>query len=105
MVTVDNLTSFHYTLAMKEQIEPLSPIKANSIWTSPRIKNKKRLWNFANRRDRGQLAELGPKIKQVGFNTGIYQFGPYVGNLADIKEFAAMKGLSFLQNGAVKYKV
>lgn len=90
---------------MKQEIEPRSPIKANSIWTSPRIKNKKRLWNFANRRDRGQLAELQPKIKQVGFNTGIYQFGPYVGNLADIKEFAAMKGLPFLQNGAVKYKV
>lgn len=90
---------------MKQEIEPRSPIKANSIWNSARIKNKKKLWNHLNRRERGQLAELQPKIKQIGFNSGVYQFGPYVGNLADIKEFAAMKGLSFLQNGAVKYRV
>lgn len=90
---------------MKQEIEPRSPFKTNSIWTSPRIKHKKKLWNHLNRRERGQLAELPTNIKQIGFNTGIFQWGPYKGPLEDLKEFARFKGVSTLTCGAIKYKV
>jgi hypothetical protein len=89
---------------MKQEIEPRSEIKPSSIWQSPRFKHQKRLWNFASKKDRGQVAELPPKLKKLGFKGDKYQFGQYIGSLADIKEFAAMKGISFVSVGAVKYK-
>lgn len=85
--------------------EPSSPIKPQSIWNSPRIQMKKKLWNFASVKERGELAELPDTIKEKGFRSGIFKFGPYEGTLAEIKEFAAMKGKSFIKNGAIKYKV
>jgi len=90
---------------MKEQPEPRSPFKTNSIWNSARAKTSKKHWSFRNAKSRGELPELPAKIKQIGFRTGVFKFGPYVGSLADIKEFAASKGLTSLQCGAVKYKV
>lgn len=87
------------------KIEPSSPIKPQSIWRSPRIKMKKKLWNFANKQDRGTIPELPDTIKEKGFRTGVFKFGPYEGTLAEIKEFAKMKGKSFIKNGAIKYKI
>lgn len=89
---------------MNEQPEPRSPFKENSIWNAARAKVSKKHWSFVNARNRGKLPELPEKIKQIGFRTGVFKFG-YVGSLADIKEFAASKGLTSLQCGAVKYKV
>ena len=82
-----------------------SNIKPQSIWQSPRFKMKKKLWNFASAKDRGELSELPDTIKEKGFRSGIFKFGPYEGTLAEIKEFAKMKGKSFLKNGAIKYKI
>ena len=90
---------------MNEQSEPRSPFKENSIWNAARAKVSKKHWSFVNARNRGKLPELPQKIKQIGFRTGVFKFGPYVGSLADIKEFAASKGLTSLQCGAIKYKV
>ena len=90
---------------MNEQSEPRSPFKENSIWNVARAKVSKKHWSFVNARNRGKLPELPQKIKQIGFRTGVFKFGPYVGSLADIKEFAASKGLTSLQCGAIKYKV
>ncbi len=90
---------------MNTTIEPRSPKGiASSIWQSPRFKHKKRLWNFVSKKDRGQIAELPPKLKKLGFKGDKYQFGHYVGNLADIREFAATKGLEYVSVGAIKYK-
>jgi hypothetical protein len=90
---------------MKETPEPRSPKGiASSIWAAPRIKPKKRLWNFVPSKERGQIAELSPKLKRLGFKSDQYKFGEYIGNLADIKEFAAMRGIEFVTVGAVKYK-
>lgn len=90
---------------MNEQTEPRSPFKTNSLWRAARAKVSKKHWSFKNAKTRGELPELPAKIKQIGFRTGIFQFGPYKGTLADIKEFAASKGLTSLQCGAIKYKV
>lgn len=90
---------------MNEQTEPRSEFKPNSIWNSARAKVSKKHWSFKTVKTRGKLPELPQKIKQIGFRTGVFKFGPYVGSLADIKEFAASKGLTSLQCGAVKYKV
>ena len=85
--------------------EPRSPKgMSSSIWQSPRFKHQKKLWNFAKKKDRGETSELPPKIKRLDFKGDKYKFGPYVGTLADIKEFARMKGLDFVQVGAVKYR-
>ena len=90
---------------MNEQPEPRSPKGiASSIWAAPRIKPKTNNWNFRRKRERGVIAELSPKIKRLSFKGDEYKFGPYVGNLADIKEFAAMRGIEFVTVGAVKYK-
>lgn len=90
---------------MKEQREPRSPIKQNSIWDSARIKAKKKMWNFVSARERGKIPELPTKLKAVGFRTGIFQLGEYRGTLEDLKEFALMKGVLCLTHGAIKYKV
>lgn len=90
---------------MKQEIEPRSPFKTNSIWNSARSKASKKHWSFRNSKARGELPELPEKIKQIGFNTGIFKFGPYRGTLEEIKEFAKIKGINCLTNGAIKYKV
>lgn len=90
---------------MKEQPEPRSEFKPNSIWNAARAKVSKKHWSFNKKRDRGNLPELPEKIKQIGFNTGIFKFGPYRGTLEEIKEFAKMKGLKSLKCGAINYKV
>lgn len=90
---------------MNEQTEPRSEFKPNSIWNAARAKVSKKHWSFVNARNRGKLPELPEKIKKVGFNTGIFQFGPYRGTIEEIKEFAKMKGIDCLINGAIKYKV
>ena len=89
---------------MKQQIEPRSDIKSPSIWQSSPTKAKKKLWNFRPRKERGEIAALSPKLKKLEFKGDKYRFGPYVGTLADIREFAATKGLEFVTVGAVKYK-
>lgn len=90
---------------MNEQPEPRSPFKENSIWNSARAKVSKKHWSFKTAKARNKLPELPEKIKQIGFRTGIYQWGPYKGPLEDLKEFARFKGVSTLVCGAVKYKV
>jgi hypothetical protein len=90
---------------MNEQPEPRSPFKENSIWNAARAKVSKRHWSFKTAKTRGKLPELPEKIKKVGFNTGIFQFGPYRGTIEEIKEFAKIKGIDCLTNGAIKYKV
>lgn len=94
-----------YLTNMNTQIEPRSPFKANSIWNSARAKTSKQNWSFKNARNRGKLPELPAKIKQIGFRTGIYQWGQYRGSLEDLKEFARFKGVKELKCGAIKYKV
>lgn len=89
---------------MKEQYEPRSLEKSSPIFNSPFKKEKKKTWNFLPKRQRGELAELPTKIKQIGFNSKIFQFGQYQGTLEDLKEFARMKNIPFLTCGAIKYK-
>ena len=90
---------------MKEQTEPRSPKGiASSIWAAPRIKPKKNEWNFRPRKERGEIAELSPKIKRLGFKSDKYKMGQYIGTLDELKGFAAFKGLGYLQVGVVKYK-
>ncbi len=90
---------------MNDKPEPRSNIKSSNVWNSPFRKTKKTLWNFRGARDRGQLPELPTKIKQIGFNSKIYQWGQYCGPLEDLKGFAKIKGISTLTCGAVKYRV
>lgn len=101
---LDNPIPQPYTLPMKQEIEPRSDIKPSSVWSAARAKVSKKHWSFKNARNRGNLPELPPKIKQIGFRTGVFQFGPYKGTLEEIKEFARMKGLESLKCGAVNYK-
>lgn len=90
---------------MNEQPEPRSPKGiASSIWAAPRIKPKKNNWHFQPRKSRGAIAELSPKIKRLGFKSDKYKMGQYIGTLEELKDFAAFKGLDYLQFGAVKYK-
>jgi hypothetical protein len=90
---------------MNEQPEPRSPKGiASSIWAAPRIKPKTNNWNFRRKRERGVIAELSPKIKRLGFKSAEYKMGNFVGTLEDLKEYAAFRGLDYLQFGAVKYK-
>lgn len=90
---------------MNDKPEPRSATKSSNVWHSPFKREKKRLWNFLPKAQRGQIAELPTKIKQIGFNSKIFKFGPYQGSLEDIKEFARMKGMDFVSNGAIKYKI
>lgn len=91
---------------MKEQVEPLSPKSMTSkIWSCANSKAKKNNWHFAPKKLRGNLPELSPKIKPTTFGSKIYRLGPYEGTLEELKEFAAMKGMTRLTNGAVSYKV
>lgn len=89
---------------MKEQYEPRSLEKSSPAFNSPFKKEKKRLWNFLPKRERGELAELPTKIKPIAFGSKIYQFGIYRGTLDEIKEFARMKSIPCLTNGAIRYK-
>ncbi len=90
---------------MNEQPEPRSPKGiASSIWAAPRIKPKKNNWHFQPRKSRGAIAELSPKIKRLGFKSAEYKMGNFVGTLEDLKDYAAFRGLDYLQFGAVKYK-
>lgn len=75
------------------------------IWSCANSKVKKNTWNFQPKKLRGQLPKLSPTIKPVAFGSKIYRFGPYEGTLDELKEFAAMKGLATLKNGAITYKV
>jgi len=75
------------------------------IWSCANSKVEKTNWSFAPKKERGSLPELSPKIKQVAFGSKVYRLGPYSGTLDELKEFAAMKGMTCLQNGAVIYKV
>lgn len=85
--------------------EPRSPKGiASSIWAAPRIKPKKNNWHFQPRKSRGAIAELSPKIKRLGFKSAEYKMGNFVGTLEDLKDYAAFRGLDYLQFGAVKYK-
>lgn len=90
---------------MNEQPEPRSPKgTSSSIWAAPRFKPEKKNWSFQPRKLRGQIAELSPKIKRLGFKSAKYKMGDYVGTLEELKEFAAFKGLNYLRVGIVKYK-
>lgn len=91
---------------MKQQIEPRSEIKSQSIWNAPTLKTKsgKKTWHFLSKKQRGEIAPLPSKLKKLSFKEDKYRLGPYEGPLADLKEFAAMKGLMQLECGAIKYK-
>ncbi len=102
---VDLTLNLSYLTNMNEQTEPRSPFKQNSIWNAARAKTSKKHWSFRTAKTRGELPELPKKIKQIGFNTGIFQWGPYKGPLEAIKEFARFKGVNELKCGAIKYKV
>lgn len=85
--------------------EPRSPKgTSSSIWAAPRFKPEKKNWSFLKKKSRGQIAELSPKIKKLSFKGDKYKMGQYIGTLDEMREFAAFKGLSHLQVGAIKYK-
>lgn len=85
--------------------EPTTPKGLTStIWSCANAKTKKNVWNFQPRTRRGKVAELSPVIKPVAFGSKIYKMGAYTGTLDELKEFAAMKGLARLCNGAISYK-
>lgn len=90
---------------MKQETEPRSPFKENSIWNAARAKVSKRHWSFHNAKTRGKIADLPTTIKPIAFKSPIFKWGQYRGTLEEIKEFAKMKGVSMLTNGAIKYKV
>ncbi len=90
---------------MKQEIEPRSEFKVNSIWNAARAKVSKRHWSFHNAKTRGKIADLPTTIKPIAFKSPIFKWGQYRGTLEEIKEFARMKGIPMLTNGAVKYKV
>ena len=66
---------------------------------------KKKMWQFKNSRERGEISDLPNIIKPTAFRSKTYQWGPYQGTLDEIKEFARTKGKSFLTLGAIKIKV
>ena len=74
------------------------------IWSCANSKVNRKSWNFVSKKERGKVADLSPVIKPVSFGSKIYRLGPYTGSLDELKEFAAMKGLSILKNGIVTYK-
>ncbi len=90
---------------MNDKPEPRSEFKSSRAFNSPFKREKKKAWNFRAARDRGQLAELPTKIKPISFGSKIYVWGQYRGTLEDIKDFARIKGISLLTNGAIKYKI
>lgn len=86
-------------------IEPRTHKSLQSkTWSAAPTKPKKNTWNFLSPKMRGQLPEISSVIKPVAFGSKIYRLGPYSGTLAELKEFAAMKGLTTLKNGAIVYK-
>jgi mannose/fructose/N-acetylgalactosamine-specific phosphotransferase system component IID len=87
---------------MNEQNTPKS--MRQSIWKSARTKNNRRLWNYVRKSERGKLPELSPVLKKLSFRGDKYKMGPYEGTLEELREFAAFKGMPFLQVGAIKYK-
>ena len=96
----------------KEIFEPRSPKSLiSSIWTSAHAKPKKNSWHLLSKRQRSELPAIAPTIKPVtngkikGGETKMYRYGPYVGSLEEIKEFAAFKGETSLTMGACRIKV
>ena len=77
----------------------------SSIWAAAHTATKKRLWNFRSKGERGAIPELPNELRKIGFTGDKYQLGEYIGTLADLKEFAKIKGLSALTHGAIKYKI
>lgn len=73
-------------------------------WNAAQPKFKKKSWEFQKAKTRGQLPELSSVIKPITFGSKIYKMGQYQGTLAELKEFAAFKGLTALRNGAIVYK-
>jgi len=90
---------------MNTTFEPRSPIKAQSIWNSARVKSTKKMWNFLSKKERGNLPELPDTIKPIAFRSKIFVWGPYQGTLEDLKHFAKLKGIASLKSGAITYKV
>lgn len=88
---------------MKEQFEPRSEIKVNSVWDSSLVKTRKKLWNYLRKKDRGTLPNEEGKI--VRTKGGLYKFGPYTDTLENLKEFAKIRGLNSLKMGCVNVKV
>lgn len=88
--------------------EPKEPRTESSmackIWSCANSKVNRKSWNFIPKKERGKVADLSPVIKPVSFGSKIYRLGSYTGTLDELKEFAAMKGLSTLRNGIVTYK-
>jgi hypothetical protein len=75
------------------------------IWSCANSKVKKTNWSFALKKERGSLPEISSTIKPKTFGSKIYKMGPYEGTLEELKEFAAIKNLPVLRNGAISYKV
>ncbi len=89
-----------------EPREPTTPAALKSkTWNAARPKFKKKSWEFQKAKTRGQLPELSAVIKPVTFGSKIYKMGQYQGTLAELKEFAAFKGMTVLRNGIITYKV
>ena len=90
---------------MNSPKEPTSPKSMISkAWNSAHSPSKKNMWNFRKLRERSALPAMPEKIKRVGKDDSgkdVYTFGQYRGCLADVKEFAAFKGLASLKMGAV----
>lgn len=91
---------------MNEEREPKTPSSlASKTWNAARPKAQKNHWNYLPAKLRNQLAELSPVIKPVAFGSKIHRLGAYTGTIEELREFAAIKGLTVLQCGVVKYKV
>lgn len=89
-----------------EPREPTTPAALKSkSWNAAQPKFKKKSWEFQKAKTRGQLPELSSVIKPVAFGSKVYRLGPYEGTLAELKEFAAFKGMTVLRNGIITYKV
>ena len=88
---------------MKERTTPKSLL--SKTWAAAPTKPKKNSWNFLSPKMRGQLPEISSTIKPKTFGSKIYKMGPYEGTLAELKEFAAIKNLPVLRNGAISYKI
>ena len=88
-----------------EPREPTTPASLKSkTWNAAQPKFKKKSWEFQKAKSRGQLPELSSVIKPITFGSKVYRFGPYEGTLAELKEFAALKGIPSLRNGIITYK-
>lgn len=75
------------------------------IWSCVNQRVSRSNWSLKPKSERGLVADLSPVIKPVAFGSKVYRLGSYQGTLHELKEFAKMKNISRLTNGAISYKV